>query len=174
MAALKNVRQQDLFLSLKRDLALLTAEERGRKSAEAGLKNAQDQVEKQRKKLHFAEIELVTAKQQVLDLKVELKKAREAAWAAKEATKASKQKSYDLGDKGKGKEAKPLPETKDLEATLKAKDAAPKEKDVASKAKEADPKAKDVAIKAKEADPKATDLFIFQPGIKENPSPAKA
>lgn len=40
----------------------LTAEEKGRKSAEAGLKNAQDQVEEQRKKLHYAEIKLVTAK----------------------------------------------------------------------------------------------------------------
>ena len=41
----------------------LTAEERGWKSAEAGSKNAQDQVEKQRKKFHYVEIELATAKQ---------------------------------------------------------------------------------------------------------------
>ena len=40
----------------------LTAEERGWKSAEAGLKNAQDQAEEQHKKLHYAKIELVTAK----------------------------------------------------------------------------------------------------------------
>ena len=40
----------------------LTDEERGWKSAEAGLKNAQDQAEEQHKKLHYVEIELVTAK----------------------------------------------------------------------------------------------------------------
>ena len=49
----------------------LTTKERGWKSTEVGLKNAQDQVEEQCKKLHYAEIELATAKQQVLDLKVE-------------------------------------------------------------------------------------------------------
>ena len=49
----------------------LTTKERGWKSTEAGLKNAQDQVEEQCKKLHYAEIELATAKQQVLDLKAE-------------------------------------------------------------------------------------------------------
>ena len=40
----------------------LTDEERGWKSVEASLKNAQDQAEEQHKKLHYAEIELVTAK----------------------------------------------------------------------------------------------------------------
>ena len=34
----------------------LTAEERGRKSAKVGLKNAQDQAREQCKKLHYAEI----------------------------------------------------------------------------------------------------------------------
>ena len=75
----------------------MTAEERGWKSAEAGLKNAQDQVEKQCKKLHYVEIELATAKQQVLDLKAELENAKEATRVAKEAAKASEQKSYILG-----------------------------------------------------------------------------
>ena len=75
----------------------LAAEERGRRSAEIGLKNAQDQVEKQRKKLHYAEIELATTKQEVMDLKAELEKAKEAAWVAKATADTSKQKFYDLG-----------------------------------------------------------------------------
>ena len=75
----------------------LKVEERERRSAKADLKNAQDQVEEQRKKLHYAEIELAMAKQQVTDLKTELKKAKEAAWTAKEAAEASEQKSYNLG-----------------------------------------------------------------------------
>ena len=77
-------------------IAKLTAEERGWKNAEAGLKNAKDQVEKQRKKLHYVEIELATTKQQVLDLKAELEKAKEATRVAKEVAKASEQKSYIL------------------------------------------------------------------------------
>ena len=76
--------------------ALGTVEERRRKSIEADLKNAQDQVEEQCKKLHYIEIELATAKQEVVDLKAELKKAKEAARVAKAATDASKQKFYDL------------------------------------------------------------------------------
>ena len=76
--------------------ALGTVEERRRKSVEADLKNAQDQVKEQCKKLHYIEIELATAKQEVLDLKAELKKAKEAARVAKAATNASKQKFYDL------------------------------------------------------------------------------
>jgi len=69
-------------------IAKLAAKERGRKSAEASLKNAQDQAEKQRKRLHYAEIELATTKQQVLDLKADLEKDKEAAWVAKAAVKA--------------------------------------------------------------------------------------
>ena len=46
-------------------------------------------------------------------------------------------------DKGKGKETKPLLETKGPEAASKVKDATPKAKDAAPKAKEADPKATD-------------------------------
>ena len=57
----------------------LTAEERERRSAEASLKNAQDQAKEQHKKLHYTEIELATTKKQVADLKVELGKAKEAA-----------------------------------------------------------------------------------------------
>ena len=40
----------------------LTIKERERKSAEAGLKIAQDQAKEQRKMLHYAEIELATAR----------------------------------------------------------------------------------------------------------------
>ena len=76
--------------------AKLTIEERERRSTEASLKNAQDQAEEQRKKLHYAKIELATAKQQVVDLKAELGKAKEVARTAKEATKASEQASYYL------------------------------------------------------------------------------
>ena len=75
----------------------LTAEERGRKSAKVGLKNAQDQAREQCKKLHYAEIELATVKQQVLDLKAELDKAKKVARATKATMKASKQRFYDLG-----------------------------------------------------------------------------
>ena len=38
----------------------LAAEDRGRKSAEAGLKNVQAQVEEHCKKLHYVEIEVAT------------------------------------------------------------------------------------------------------------------
>ena len=70
--------------------AKLIAEEREQKCAEAGLKNAQDQVEEQRKRLHYAEIELATPKQQNLGLKANLEKAKEVA-------EASEQASYDRG-----------------------------------------------------------------------------
>ena len=63
-------------------------------------------------------------------------------------------------DKSKGKETKPLSETKGLEA--------------ASKVKDAIPKAKDAAPKAKEPDPNAMDPYISQPGSKGDPPLAKA
>lgn len=40
---------------------------------------------------------MAAAKQQVLDLKAELRKAKKAAQAAKEAAKASDKKSYTFG-----------------------------------------------------------------------------
>ena len=70
-------------------------------------------------------------------------------------------------DKGKGKEAKPLPE-------IKGPETAPKAKDAASKTKEAAPQAKDAAPKAKEATPKATNHLVSQLGSKEDSSLAKA
>ena len=58
--------------------------ERARKSAKASLKNVQDQAEDQCKKLYHTEIEMATTKQQVLELKAELKKAKVAIQTAKE------------------------------------------------------------------------------------------
>ena len=75
----------------------LTAEERAQKSAKAGLENAQDQAEDQRKMLYYTEIKLATGKQQVLELKAELQRAKEAIQMAKEAAEALEQASYDRG-----------------------------------------------------------------------------
>ena len=72
----------------------LIVEERERRNAEAGLKNAQDQAEDQCKLLYQIEIELATQRQLVLELKAVLQKAKEVAQEEKEAAKASKQESY--------------------------------------------------------------------------------
>ena len=56
--ALTTTKQKSKDLSLK-----LAVEDRGRKSAEAGLKNAQVQDEVQHKKLHYTKIKLATANQ---------------------------------------------------------------------------------------------------------------
>ena len=54
----------------KQELAKkLAAEERERKSAQAGLKNAEAQAKDQRKLLYKIELELTTSRQLVLDLK---------------------------------------------------------------------------------------------------------
>ena len=74
-------------------LSKLITEKRERRSAEAGLKNAQTQAEDQRKLLYQTEIELPTSRQLVMDLKADLQKAKEVAQLAKEATKAKKQAS---------------------------------------------------------------------------------
>ena len=47
------------------------------------------QAKEQRQNLHYTEIELATAKQQVVDLKAELKKAKEAAQVAQAAADAA-------------------------------------------------------------------------------------
>ena len=73
----------------------MIAEERARKNAEAGLKNAQDQAKDQRKKLYHTKIKLTIEKQLVLDLKAELQRAKEATRTTKEATEALEQASYD-------------------------------------------------------------------------------
>ena len=90
--ALGTFKQKNKELTIK-----LIVEERRRKSAEASLKNTQTQVEEQCQKLHYTEIKLATTKQQVMDLKVELEKAKEAAQEAQAATNAARWKFYDLG-----------------------------------------------------------------------------
>ncbi|XP_050262539.1 uncharacterized protein LOC126706994 [Quercus robur] len=78
--------------------------EKNRRSAEAGLKNAESQAEDQRQKLFVTETNLATEKQNMLDLKAALQKAKEEARLAKEeaqlvreAAEAEKKASYQLG-----------------------------------------------------------------------------
>ena len=47
--------------------------------------------------LYYTEIKLATEKQQVLELKAELQRAKEATQMAKEAAEALQQASYDRG-----------------------------------------------------------------------------
>ena len=89
--ALGAIKQENQELATK-----LTFEERAQRSAEAGLKNVQNQAKDQRKKLYLTEIELATQKQLVLDLKVDLEKAKAIARTAEEAAKASREASYNL------------------------------------------------------------------------------
>ena len=67
-----------------------------RDSAEAGLKTTEKQADDLRKQLHYTEINLATEKQLVMDLRKELRKAREAIQLVKEATEAEKQATYTL------------------------------------------------------------------------------
>ena len=66
-------------------------------SAEAGLKTTERQAEDLRKEPHYCEINLVTEKQLVKDLREEIRKAKEAAQLLKEAAEAEKQAAYALG-----------------------------------------------------------------------------
>ncbi|XP_050278188.1 uncharacterized protein LOC126719704 [Quercus robur] len=118
MEAYSRFSQPELFLSLKRDLAMITQQvfvaeewcrdnrkldeaealseklkdtESSRKSAEAGLKTAERQAEDQRQKLYVTETNLATEKQAVLDLKAALQKAQEEARLAKEAAQLAKE-----------------------------------------------------------------------------------
>ena len=68
-----------------------------RNSAEAGLKTTKRQAEDMRQKLHVTEINPATEKQSVLDFKVQLQKAKEAARVAKEAAEAAVKASYERG-----------------------------------------------------------------------------
>ena len=70
---------------------------RVRDSAEAGLKTTKRQFEEIHKELHYTEINLATEKQMVIELREELRKARETAQLFKEATEAEKQVTYALG-----------------------------------------------------------------------------
>ena len=60
-----------------------------RLNAEAGLKTIERQMEDQHQKLYTTEINLATKKQNVLNLKAELQKMKEAARVAREAAKAT-------------------------------------------------------------------------------------
>ena len=75
----------------------LTAMERARLSAEAGLKSMETQAKDQCKLLHMTEIELTTQRQLVLDLKDELQKVKDAARVARVASEAVEMASYECG-----------------------------------------------------------------------------
>ena len=87
--------------NLKEDQAKLSEQLneaiRARDSFDAGLKNAEKQIEEQRKQLHFTEINLETEKQLVKGLREEIQKVRETAQLAKEVAEAKKQAAYTLG-----------------------------------------------------------------------------
>ena len=84
--------------SRNKELALkLAIANRDLRSAEAGLKTAEAQAEEQRQKLHYMEIELATAKQQVMELKAELGKDKKAAQVAQVTADAIGKKFYGLG-----------------------------------------------------------------------------
>ena len=70
---------------------------RAKDSSEAGLWNAENQAEEQRKQLHYIEINLATKKQLVKEIREELQKAKEATQLAKGAAEAKKQAAYTLG-----------------------------------------------------------------------------
>ena len=89
------LKQEQLELSEK-----LKEAEKNRRSAEAGLKNAESQAEDQRQKLFVTETNLAIERQTVLDLKAALQKAEEKVQLAKEeaqlvreATEAEKKAS---------------------------------------------------------------------------------
>ena len=86
--ALGTLKQEHYELSEK-----LKEAEKGRKSAKAGLKNAESQAEDQCQKLYVTETNLATEKQTVLDLKAALQKAQEEARLAKEAAQLAKEAS---------------------------------------------------------------------------------
>jgi len=71
--------------------------QKGRASAEAGLKNATKQAEDLRQQLRQSEANLATEKQTVSDLKAELAKVKEAARVAREAAETAVATSYDRG-----------------------------------------------------------------------------
>ena len=70
---------------------------RARDSAETGLKTMKKQFEDMRKQLHYTKINMATEKQLVIEIREELRKAREAAQLFKEAAEAEKQAAYTLG-----------------------------------------------------------------------------
>jgi len=71
--------------------------QKGRASAEAGLKNTTKQAEDLCQQLHQFEEKLATEKQAVLDLKAELAKVKEESRLAREAAEKAVATSYDRG-----------------------------------------------------------------------------
>ena len=71
--------------------------EKGRKSAEAGLKNAETQAEDQHKELYMTQLNLAIEKAAVLDLQDKLKRAEEALKVAQEAATAAETLAYERG-----------------------------------------------------------------------------
>ena len=78
--------------------------EKQRRSAKAGLKNAETQAKDQRQQLFVTETSLATEKQTVLDLKAalqkveeEIRRAKEEAQLIREAAEAEKKVSHQLG-----------------------------------------------------------------------------
>ena len=69
---------------------------RVRDSSEAGLNTIEKQAEDLHKQLHYTEINLATKKQLVMELREELRKAREAVQLVKEVAEAEKQVAYTL------------------------------------------------------------------------------
>ena len=63
---------------------------KARDNAEAGLKTTEKQFEDIYKQLHYTEINMPIEKQLVMELREELRKAREAAQLLKEAAEAEK------------------------------------------------------------------------------------
>ena len=89
------------FEALKEEHAQLSEKlkevDKARLSSKASLKTTVRQVEDQGQKLHVTEINLATEKQNILDLKAELQKAKNAAWVAREAVEATVATFYERG-----------------------------------------------------------------------------
>ena len=75
----------------------LKAVESAQQSAEAGLKNAEAQIEDQCKELYTTQLNLATEQAAVLDLKTKLQKAEEALKVAQEAATAAETSAYERG-----------------------------------------------------------------------------
>ena len=71
--------------------------ENGRKSVEAGLKNAEAQAEDRRKKLYTTQLNLATEKESVLDLQSKLQRVEEALKVAQEAAITAETSAYERG-----------------------------------------------------------------------------
>ncbi|XP_050290001.1 uncharacterized protein LOC126728180 [Quercus robur] len=226
MEAYRPFKQNDLFLSLKRYLTMVAqpvfvaeewvrnasneanAEALSRADVEKSLEALKQEKVELFKKLKEAdkarlstETGLKTVERQlVIDLKVELQKAKEAGQLAKEATEAEKQASYLLGmeemqvrlaeellevcrdyynvtwDKALSVARVPVDSGAEGDKDKgKEKEKKPSsEAKNATKDKEAAAKVKEAEAKTKEADPKAKDAPTSQSRQKEDPPAPKA